>query len=127
MSSTSAAGYAEEGDVRLVDSAITDAGETGRLEIFFEGSWSQICASFFNDVDASVACRQLGFESGTNAPARAPATTVYPEVALSGAECNGTETTLLECGSATAAFPRFDGRFCWNEVSGPLTVNCVPQ
>lgn len=33
----------------------------GRLEIFFEGSWGQVCGSQFSDADATVACRQLGY------------------------------------------------------------------
>lgn len=50
-------------DVRLVGSA--DQYE-GRVEICFNEVWGTICDGLWSDVDASVACRQLGFPSTGN-------------------------------------------------------------
>lgn len=47
-----------DGDLRLQD------GEnelTGRLEICFDQVWGTICEHKWDDADATVACRQLGF------------------------------------------------------------------
>ena len=35
----------------------------GRLEICFLGHWGTVCDDDFESVEASVACRQLGFGS----------------------------------------------------------------
>ena len=53
---------------RLIDSNVSDlrlvGGRTsreGRLEIKHNGVWGTVCDDSFSDVDASVACRQLGY------------------------------------------------------------------
>ena len=95
--------HAAEGDLRLVEQSTLSNWLTGRLEIFFEGSWSQVCATNFTGTDADVACRQLGFGNGSVLPARPDARDplvsefVYPEVALSAPGCNGSEANLLDC------------------------------
>jgi deleted-in-malignant-brain-tumors protein 1 len=43
---------------RLVNGTSTS---NGRLELFFNGSWSTVCDDGFNNLDAQVACRMLGF------------------------------------------------------------------
>ena len=63
-----AARCAEEGDVRLLEQQSISNWQTGRLEVFFEGSWGSVCAFAFDALDADVACRQLGFGAGTREP-----------------------------------------------------------
>ena len=49
----------------LSDEQIRLAGSSqdreGRLEIYHNGRWGTVCDDYFDNVDASVACFQLGF------------------------------------------------------------------
>lgn len=133
---------AEDGDLRLVDQMAVANWQVGRPEVFFEGSWSQICAIDFGPEDADVACRQLGFGSGSVGPLELsarfnvrlfiPKLLVYPEVALRSPGCNGTESSLLDCpltmqpeGLDTVYSDNGDQCF---DSSGPgLTLACVGE
>ena len=46
------------GDLRLVGGSYANQG---RVEVCNNGVWGTVCHDFWSSVDASVACRQLGF------------------------------------------------------------------
>lgn len=48
-------------DVRLVPDEGEAPSNTGRLEILHDGQWGTVCDYLFEDIDATVACRSLGF------------------------------------------------------------------
>ena len=35
----------------------------GRVEVCVNGSWGTICSYFFDDADAKVVCRELGYSA----------------------------------------------------------------
>ena len=81
---------------------------TGRLEVCLGGEWGSVCNDGWDDSDASVACRQLGFASGvavtSPTPAADGAVTNSPfagpnnmTIWLTGMDCGGGEDGLTAC------------------------------
>ena len=50
-------------DVRLVDGVVSVNETFGRVEICYGGLWGTVCDDFWDDVDASVVCTQIGLPS----------------------------------------------------------------
>ena len=46
------------GQIRVQDGSTSF---NGRVEVCYNDVWGTVCDDLFNDVDASVACRQLGY------------------------------------------------------------------
>ena len=120
--------------MRLMDQSTVDNWQMGRLEVFFEGSWSQVCARKFDGPDGNVACRQLGFGAGTVGPTDAngaqqqtETTLVFPEVAITAPGCNGTESNLLECGPEPGRLSTFETRDCFDSGNPGLLIACVAE
>lgn len=106
---------AEEGDLRLINEEKAANWVTGNVEVFFEGSWSKVCAADFGAADAVVACRQLGYGAGTidgvaGSPMHELTDTIATmmnhtrgtasEAAISLSGCTGEEKALLDCPAA---------------------------
>ena len=46
-------------DVRLIDG---DTPDEGRVEICRDGFWGSVCSNNWDERDATVVCRQLGYD-----------------------------------------------------------------
>ena len=68
----------------------------GILEVKVGGIWGRICLHNFDDTDASVACRQLGFEGGV---AYLHIMKNDRPVLMRDVSCNGSEMSLDDCES----------------------------
>ena len=68
----------------------------GRVEILYQGIWGTICDDGWDDSDATVVCRELGFLNGT-ATRQAQFDPVTNPVWLSQVGCLGNESKLSHC------------------------------
>lgn len=69
---------------------------SGRLEIYYDGSWGTVCDDLWGIYDATVACRMLGYRNGT-----AKTNAFFGEgtgnIWLDSVECLGDEMSILSC------------------------------
>ena len=134
VSAENALGYghvvADEGDLRLFDEEEISNWVTGRLQVFLQGSWSQVCSGEIGAPDANVACRQLGYGAGTVVPpslvtadrAAMRTNVVFPEVANTTSGCTGSEDRLVDCNqNSTTIF----SRECVNSDGYGVILACV--
>ena len=49
-----------DGEVQIIPHS-TYSKLIGRLEVCVDGAWGVVCRDYFDDNDATVACRQLGY------------------------------------------------------------------
>ncbi|XP_019858318.1 PREDICTED: deleted in malignant brain tumors 1 protein-like, partial [Amphimedon queenslandica] len=83
------------GDIRLADGGYY----YGRVEVCVEGIWGTICRdSYWDNNDASVVCRQLGFSPyGSIAVPSSWNNEIHGITFLTGLNCNGTEENIFDC------------------------------
>ena len=60
MCTTADPGLCNEGNVRLANGTVE---QEGRLEICINGVWGSICDYSWDQSDAYVACKQLGYSN----------------------------------------------------------------
>ncbi|VDI69984.1 galectin-3-binding protein, partial [Mytilus galloprovincialis] len=105
-------------DVRLDNSK--------RLEIYYNGVWGTVCDDGFDDNDARVVCRQLGFGNGIslgNAVDDGSGT-----IWLDDMGCTGSESKLKYCSHAGWGIENCDhaedvGVLCNNLNSPGIVIN----
>ena len=82
-------------EIRLVGG---EAAHEGRVEIFANGQWGTVCDDAWGVEDATVVCRQLGFDGAAR---EAPCCAEFGEgegpILLDDVGCVGDEETLLSC------------------------------
>ncbi|XP_071484721.1 scavenger receptor cysteine-rich domain-containing protein DMBT1-like [Diadema antillarum] len=85
----------ETRDIRLVGGS---SYYEGRVEIYHNGAWGTVCDDSWDDDDARVVCRQLGYHTSY---ARAVIGGTYGEgtgsILLDNVRCSGWESSLASC------------------------------
>ena len=77
----------------------------GRVEVNYNGEWGSVCNDGWNNIDAGVVCRQLGF--GTTGLATRPSSfgQAAEPILLDKVACDGSESTLERCNHAGFGVP----------------------
>ena len=80
------------GSVRLVDG---NSSLEGRVEVYLPGQWGTVCSDQWSHNDASVVCRQLGYDGVVSE--LTPFGTGSGPILLSDVLCLGHEDRLASC------------------------------
>ena len=93
----------------------------GRLEIYWNNQWSTVCDDFWDDNDATVICKQLGYSRGS-----ARVSAYFGEgsglILLDNVNCNGRESSIFTCshrnfGEHDCVHNEDAGVVCYGEAS----------
>ena len=69
----------------------------GRVEVYYSGRWGTVCDNSWDINDAMVVCRELGFSRASGASTRAKYGQGSGAIWMDGVNCQGDETSLLQC------------------------------
>ncbi|CAG2239598.1 unnamed protein product [Mytilus edulis] len=99
------------GDIRLVNS---------RLEIFYNFVWGTVCDDLFRDINAHVACKQLGYSTGVSLGSDVDDGS--GRIWLDNVNCAGNEQQLMYCsheewGSGNCNHNEDVGIYCFNSTA----------
>jgi len=81
--------------VRLVGG---NSYKEGRVEVNYNGEWGTVCDNGWDDTDAGVVCKQLGFGSSGQSFIGAYFGKGTGPIWLNNMVCTGSELTLASCG-----------------------------
>ncbi|XP_030834273.1 locomotion-related protein Hikaru genki-like [Strongylocentrotus purpuratus] len=81
-------------DVRLVNGS---NNASGRVEVWYNGTWGTVCDDGWDLNDANVVCRMLGFFDASSAPGLAAYGAGSGKIHLDEVECTGSESSLEDC------------------------------
>ena len=70
----------------------------GRVEVYYNYQWGTVCDDGWDDTDAGVVCRQLGFGSSGTAIGSAEFGQGPLSIWLNSVTCTGNESLLASCG-----------------------------
>lgn len=69
----------------------------GKLEINYDNEWGRVCNNNWDDNDASVVCKQLGYVDGRVEREHVDASQSPGYVRMDNVDCKGDERSVLEC------------------------------
>uniref|UniRef100_A0A672YLG9 SRCR domain-containing protein n=1 Tax=Sphaeramia orbicularis TaxID=375764 RepID=A0A672YLG9_9TELE len=115
--------------IRLVGSGSTRC--SGRVEVFYGGTWGTVCDDGWDLNDAQVVCRQLNCGSAVRALGSAHFGPGSDPTWLDDVDCSGSESSLTECrhpgfGTENCGHDEDAGVICSDHIRlvGPGSTRC---
>ena len=112
-------------EVRLIGGS---SHNEGRVEVNYNDEWGTVCDDGWDDTDAGVVCRQLGFGSSGTAIGSAGFGQGSGSIWLDSVTCTGSESVLASCGHLGVGITikcyhsKDAGVICSKAY---ITVNCI--
>ncbi|XP_033749618.1 deleted in malignant brain tumors 1 protein-like isoform X1 [Pecten maximus] len=69
----------------------------GAVEVWQDNEYVLVCADDFDDVDAQVACRMLGYQNGISICCSVFGNMSKYKIAINNVQCNGQEASIMQC------------------------------
>ncbi|XP_071486159.1 scavenger receptor cysteine-rich domain-containing group B protein-like [Diadema antillarum] len=86
---------AKEGEIRLSGSSSTPT--YGLLQIYHDNSWGSVCRDGWYSIDSQVACRELGYQTGSGSSSFWVTGEFFGPIYLTDVGCTGDEVALSLC------------------------------
>ena len=99
------------------------------MEVYYNGEWGTVCDDGWDDTDAGVVCRQLGFGSSGTSYSSAYFGQGSGPTWLDNIHCTGNESTLASCGhlglniSTNCSHTEDAGVRCYDGIQGKNVCN----
>ena len=103
----------------------------GRVETYSSYNWRQVCGTNFDNTDAQVVCRELGYENAINMCCHAFGHLKYALSDGKAFKCVGNETELADCPQEPQTYcpglpSNYASVYCYNDtLSSGMAMNSM--
>ena len=84
-------------NVRLLEGVKNPNSLSGRVEVWNNGTWGTVCDNLWDLSDATVVCKQLGYQYAFSAPHSSAFGRGSGPIWLDYIECSGNESSIFNC------------------------------